>query len=189
MTEAIRVRTRQPTQLRATSALPVTPAAPMGDAMAAGGGVAGALTQQSDAAPPQGAVLAPPPASAPAPPTAAPGAGHQQLTGPGSSVPDSESDWDAARLGHGPYGDPRIGRPKRSGTLLALLALFATLTAAAPLLALLVLFGWATLARTADRWSRPSSCAATSVAPGGATSRWRSRPAPGTSSSGRWAPR
>jgi hypothetical protein len=66
-------------------------------------------------------------------------------------VPESESDWDAARLGHGPYGDPRIGRPKRSGTLLALLALFATLTAAAPLLALLVLFGWATLARTADR--------------------------------------
>ena len=151
VTEAIRVRTRQPTQLRATSALPMTPAASMGDAMAAGGGVAGALTQQSDAAPPPGAVLAPPPASAPAPPTAAPGAGHQQLTGPGSSVPDSESDWDAARLGHGPYGDPRIGRPKRSGTLLALLALFATLTAAAPLLALLLLFGWATLARTADR--------------------------------------
>ena len=69
----------------------------------------------------------------------------------GTPVPDSESDWDAARLGHGPYGDPRIGRPTRSGTLLALLALLAALTASAPALAGLVLLGWITLARTADR--------------------------------------
>ena len=79
--------------------------------------------------------------AAPAPPASAPPA----------PVPESESDWDAARLGHGPYGDPRIGRPRRSGTLLALLAALAGLTAAAPLLAALVLVAWVTLARTADR--------------------------------------
>ena len=70
---------------------------------------------------------------------------------PPAPVPESESDWDAARLGHGPYGDPRIGRPTRSGTLLALLAALAALTASAPLLAALVLVAWVTLARTADR--------------------------------------
>ena len=42
---------------------------------------------------------------------AAPGARrHPRLRRP---VPESESDWDAARLGHGPCGDPRIGRPSR----------------------------------------------------------------------------
>jgi predicted Ser/Thr protein kinase len=69
----------------------------------------------------------------------------------GREVPSTESDWDAARLGHGPYGDPRIGRPSRSGTLLALLALLAALTARTPYLAVLVLVGWVALARTADR--------------------------------------
>ena len=66
-------------------------------------------------------------------------------------VPESESDWDAARQGLGPYGDPRIGRPSRAGTLLALLALLGALTAAAPALAGLALVGWIALARTADR--------------------------------------
>ena len=70
---------------------------------------------------------------------------------PGQPVPASESDWDAARLGHGPQGDPRIGRPSRSGTLLALLALLAALTARAPLVAVIALVGWIALARTADR--------------------------------------
>ncbi len=70
---------------------------------------------------------------------------------PGALVPDSESDWDAARLGHGPYGDPRIGRPSRSGTLLALLAVLAAVTARAPVVAVLGLLAWVTLARTADR--------------------------------------
>ncbi|HET9020408.1 MAG TPA: serine/threonine-protein kinase [Ornithinibacter sp.] len=71
--------------------------------------------------------------------------------GVGAAVPSTESDWDAARLGHGPYGDPRIGRPSRSGTLLALVALLAALTTRAPYLAVLVLLGWIALARTADR--------------------------------------
>ena len=77
--------------------------------------------------------------------------GSRPGAGAGAAVPNTESDWDAARLGHGPYGDPRIGRPSRSGTLLALLALFAALTARAPYLAVLVLVGWMALARTADR--------------------------------------
>jgi len=86
-----------------------------------------------------------PPASTP-PQQLAPAPGH-----PGAPVPDSESDWDAARLGHGPWGDPRIGRPSRSGTLLALLAVLAALTARAPMVAVLGLLAWVTLARTADR--------------------------------------
>jgi serine/threonine protein kinase len=70
---------------------------------------------------------------------------------PGAPVPDSESDWDAARRGHGPWGDPRIGRPSRSGTLLALLAVLAAVSARAPVVAVLGLLAWITLARTADR--------------------------------------
>ena len=70
---------------------------------------------------------------------------------PWAAVPEGESDWDAARQGHGPYGDPRIGRPQRSGTLLALLALLTALTARAPLVGLLALLAWVALARTADR--------------------------------------
>ncbi len=91
------------------------------------------------------------------PPPARPAPGRQQLAPapmpgpPVSPVPDSESDWDAARLGHGPYGDPRIGRPSRSGTLLALLAVLAAVTARAPVVAVLGLLAWVTLARTADR--------------------------------------
>jgi predicted Ser/Thr protein kinase len=88
-------------------------------------------------------------------PQPAPSAPPQQLAPapgqPGAPVPDSESDWDAARLGHGPWGDPRIGRPSRSGTLLALLAVLAAVTARAPMVAVLGLLAWVTLARTADR--------------------------------------
>ena len=93
------------------------------------------------AAPAPGATCA---AAAAARPRPAPGQ-------PGPPVPDSESDWDAARLGHGPWGDPRIGRPSRSGTLLALLAVLAAVSARAPMVAVLGLLAWVTLARTADR--------------------------------------
>ena len=79
------------------------------------------------------------------------GTGARRQSGPGAPVPESESDWDAARLGHGPYGDPRIGRPSAAGTLLALLAVLAALTAPRPLVAVLVLLAWVALARTADR--------------------------------------
>jgi predicted Ser/Thr protein kinase len=90
----------------------------------------------------------PPLRPAPLPQQLAPGPAPGQ---PGAPVPESESDWDAARLGHGPYGDPRIGRPSRSGTLLALLAVLAAVAARAPVLAVLGLLAWVTLARTADR--------------------------------------
>ena len=83
---------------------------------------------------------------APAPQQHAPAPGR-----PGGPVPEAESDWDAARLGHGQWGDPRIGRPSRAGMLLALLAVLAAVTASAPLLAALGLLAWVTLARTADR--------------------------------------
>ncbi|MEO5749031.1 MAG: serine/threonine-protein kinase [Ornithinibacter sp.] len=76
---------------------------------------------------------------------------QQVERGPDGSLPDSESDWDAARLGHGAHADPRIGRASRSGSLLALLTLLAALTARAPLVALIALVAWLALARTADR--------------------------------------
>jgi predicted Ser/Thr protein kinase len=47
--------------------------------------------------------------------------------------------------------DPRIGLPDRTGALLALLALLAAVAGAGPLIAVTVLFGWMTVARTADR--------------------------------------
>ena len=100
-------------------------------------------------APPQPVQVRPQPAPQQLAPAPAPVAGRPGA--PGAPVPESESDWDAARLGHGPYGDPRIGRPSRSGTLLALLAVLAAVTARAPVVAVLGLVAWVTLARTADR--------------------------------------
>ena len=173
VTEAIRVRTRPATQAlatAATSALPVAPSEGV-EMVGAGGPTAPAPAAGATSAPPAAAVLPPPPAAAgaptgppgweqtqpaartpgSAPPGPPPGTGIQQAPAPVAPIPQSESDWDAARLGHGPHGDPRIGRPNRSGTLLALLALFAGLTARAPLVALLALLAWITLARTADR--------------------------------------
>jgi serine/threonine protein kinase len=100
------------------------------------------VARQSPQPPPQARPTPLPQQLAPAPGQPGP---------PGAPVPDSESDWDAARLGHGPWGDPRIGRPSRSGTLLALLAVLAAVSARAPMVAVLGLLAWVTLARTADR--------------------------------------
>jgi hypothetical protein len=47
--------------------------------------------------------------------------------------------------------DPRIGRPDRSGTLLAVAAALGALTALAPLVAVLVAVGWSWTARVVDR--------------------------------------
>ncbi len=52
---------------------------------------------------------------------------------------------------HGGWGDPRIGRASRSGTLLSLLALCAGLTVKMPVVAAIALLAWVVLARTADR--------------------------------------
>ena len=129
----------------------VAPAAADGDDRPAGGPPGWELARpvNRQPAPPPPVQARPQPAvqqlaPAPAPVAGPPGA-------PGAPVPESESDWDAARLGHGPYGDPRIGRPSRSGTLLALLAVLAAVTARAPVVAVLGLLAWVTLARTADR--------------------------------------
>ncbi|MGL5862040.1 MAG: serine/threonine-protein kinase, partial [Phycicoccus sp.] len=87
--------------------------------------------EQARPAPPDRRLPPPPGAAPPAPP------GEEAGTGaPSSALPP---------------GDPRIGRPTRSGSLLALLAALAGLTAAAPLVAVAALFGWMTAARTADR--------------------------------------
>jgi hypothetical protein len=61
------------------------------------------------------------------------------------------SEWQAAWEGGAGAPDPRIGRPNRTGTLLALLAAVVALTAGFPVVAaaLAVLWSWA--ARTADR--------------------------------------
>ena len=158
---------------------PVIGAAAAGAGLAAAGG--GHAVPQASAAPAPARMPSPGPAPSPLPPPmvttgravgppgweqarpvprqspqpSAPSALPQQLAPapgqPRSPVPDSESDWDAARLGHGPWGDPRIGRPSRSGTLLALLAVLAAVTARAPMVAVLGLLAWVTLARTADR--------------------------------------
>ena len=87
VTEAIRVRPRGPTQLLAspaTSALPVAPVSPAGDAVDVAGGPAGALAQQSDAAAPVGAVLPPLPAPAGAP-AGPPGWERAQVLPPASA--------------------------------------------------------------------------------------------------------
>jgi hypothetical protein len=160
-TAAIEVRRVRPqTQVLAvvpTSVMPPAPAAAPAVAVAPAG---------PPVAPPAAPALVPPPpqwASAPAralvpAPVQPPPDYHQHLPAPApvpgqvaGPVPESESDWDAARQGLGPYADPRIGRPSRAGTLLALLALLGSLSAAAPVVAAMALLGWIALARTADR--------------------------------------
>ncbi|GGL33270.1 serine/threonine protein kinase [Phycicoccus endophyticus] len=101
------------------------------------------------------ALLPSPAAAASAPPAPAPPAPPPPWTPPpatqprGPLVPGLEEDDedDVLRV----QVDPRIGRPNRSGTLLALLALLVGVTVAAPLAGLLVLGLWMVLARTADR--------------------------------------
>jgi serine/threonine protein kinase len=81
---------------------------------------------------------------------------------PGEGVPDeswpgegwrgeAETDWEAAReLGPG-EPDPRIGRPSRAGTLVAMLAAVVAVAAVWPVVGLAVLVAWSLLARFADR--------------------------------------
>ncbi len=61
-------------------------------------------------------------------------------------VPGADAD-----VVHGGWGDPRIGRASRTGTLLGLLALLAGLTVRLPVVATLALLVWVVAARTADR--------------------------------------
>lgn len=87
------------------------------------------------------------PAPVPPPPTAPP---RGQLPPPPTDAPGPQPGGDLAPF-PAPQGDPRIGRPSRTGTLLSLLALQVGLTVRAPLVALLAFALWTTVARTADR--------------------------------------
>ena len=61
------------------------------------------------------------------------------------------SDWQAAWEGEPGEPDPRIGRAQRTGSLLAVLALFVAAAAAFPVVAAVVALLWSWVARTADR--------------------------------------
>ncbi|KQZ90153.1 hypothetical protein ASD62_13440 [Phycicoccus sp. Root563] len=67
------------------------------------------------------------------------------------SPEDEPSDWQAAWEGDAGEPDPRIGRAGRTGTLVALLALFVAGAAAFPVVAAVVAVLWSWAARTADR--------------------------------------
>ena len=61
------------------------------------------------------------------------------------------SDWQAAWEGEPGEPDPRIGRAQRTGSLLAMLALFVAAAAGFPVVAAVVALLWSWVARTADR--------------------------------------
>lgn len=67
------------------------------------------------------------------------------------SPDDDVSDWQAAWEGGQGEPDPRIGRPKRTGSLFALLLAVVALAAARPAVAVALVLVWCWLARTADR--------------------------------------
>lgn len=97
---------------------------------------------------------APLPASAPlaqGPPPIAPRVAPSPYPQPGQPLPLGQEPADGPDVVHGGWGDPRIGRAARSGTLLALLAVLAGLTARLPAAAVLALLAWVVVARTADR--------------------------------------
>ncbi len=137
VTSAVRLRrVTPPTQALAvpsTSALPVRPA-PV-ERPAQGPGRAAPMPLPPSASPPPSL-----PAYAPVPPAAPPWPGQRRL-------PHRASDLVPAP----PPVDPRIGRPNRTGTILALLALAVAGAAAAPAAAGIVALVWVVLARTADR--------------------------------------
>jgi hypothetical protein len=64
---------------------------------------------------------------------------------------DEVSDWQAAWEGEPGEPDPRIGRAQRTGSLLALLALFVAAATSFPVVAGVVALLWSWVARTADR--------------------------------------
>ncbi|WP_346008160.1 serine/threonine-protein kinase [Janibacter terrae] len=69
---------------------------------------------------------------------------------PGTQQPGTQQPGPGVGIGDRP-GDPRIGRPRRSDVLAALLAAAVALTAALPWVGLVVALGWSWLARTVDR--------------------------------------
>lgn len=70
---------------------------------------------------------------------------------PPHAQPPQQDAPDRAEDGAPGQPDPRIGRPDRSGTLLAMAAALGALAALAPMVAVLVAVGWSWMARVADR--------------------------------------
>ncbi|SES21582.1 Serine/threonine protein kinase [Pedococcus cremeus] len=64
---------------------------------------------------------------------------------------DEVSDWQAAWEADPQEPDPRIGRPQRSGTLLALLLVVAAVIATVPVVGVVLFVLWCWVARTAER--------------------------------------
>jgi hypothetical protein len=62
-----------------------------------------------------------------------------------------ESEWQPAGEGAPGESDPRIGRPARTGTVLALLVALVAAAAVAPVVAAIVALAWSWSSRTADR--------------------------------------
>ncbi len=85
-----------------------------------------------------------PPRSDPPPPVGAGRPGPPPVGAPPGVRPEPD---DVVHVS----ADPRIGRPPRAGTLLALMGLLVGVAVAAPLVAVVVLAAWMVLARTADR--------------------------------------
>jgi serine/threonine protein kinase len=123
------------------------------------------LTEQGTAVLPP--VLAPAPVSpaplAPAPvaspsgmPPPRPGTARQVAADPGPAAYDDDlagpfDDWGDDANEPAREGDPRIGLAMRTGSVLALGALWVGLAAAVPGIALLALAGWSVIARSVDR--------------------------------------
>ncbi len=148
-TSAVEVRrTRPETRAISTSGTAMLPATPSPAAPPA----AGPSPAAAPAGPVPGARPDPPPpvgAGRPGPPPAALPPAPLPTGPPPAALPTGldDDDEDVVRVA----ADPRIGRPTRTGSLLALLALLMGVTVAAPLAGLLVLATWMVLARTSDR--------------------------------------
>lgn len=174
-TEALRSPATEALRIPATEALrsPPTAVIPLTPARSAPATLAGPPAAGPPARPPVASSPHPTPGYA-APPYAAPPARVPAGT-PGYAVPAAggprglapspagpEAAYPGAQPSPGPVGpplpprpvmagDPRIGRPTRSGTLLALGALFVALGAAAPWVALAAALAWSVVARASDR--------------------------------------
>ncbi|WP_270886816.1 serine/threonine-protein kinase [Pedococcus sp. 5OH_020] len=70
---------------------------------------------------------------------------------PWDETAEDSSDWQAAWDGAPGEADPRIGRPSRTGTLLALLLVLVAAAATFPVVAAVLAVAWSWVARTADR--------------------------------------
>ncbi len=160
VTEALPVRARQLTPATQQLAVPATAHLAQPEQRPAPGGHPPPQSRPEGVAaapapwPAQGPHAAPAPPSAqalqPAPrPVQAVQPYHAQVHAVQPYVQQAPQPWSGATAPR--EGDPRIGRPKRTGVLAAGLAAVTALAAVAPLVAVGVALLWGTLARTVDR--------------------------------------